>query len=33
MDCEQRVFPPVHHPLRIDENVRGMSFFTPGEKS
>ena len=30
MDCEQRVFPPVHHPLRIDENVRGMSFYTPG---
>jgi hypothetical protein len=29
MDCEQRVFPPVHHPLRIDENVRGMSFFAP----
>jgi predicted transcriptional regulator/DNA-binding XRE family transcriptional regulator len=29
MDCEQRVAPPVHHPLRIDENVRGLSFYAP----
>lgn len=29
MDCEQRVFPPMHHPLEVDENVRGLSFFTP----
>jgi predicted transcriptional regulator/DNA-binding XRE family transcriptional regulator len=29
MDCEQRVFPPMQHPLRIDENVRGQSFFAP----
>jgi predicted transcriptional regulator/DNA-binding XRE family transcriptional regulator len=29
MDCEQRVVPPVQKPLHIDENVRGMSFFTP----
>ena len=29
MDCEQRVFPPMQHPLRIDENVRGVSFYAP----
>lgn len=29
MSCEQRVFPPVQHPLQIDENERGMSFFAP----
>jgi len=29
VDCEQRVFPPMQKPLTIDENVRGMSFFTP----
>ena len=29
MDCEQRVFPPMQQPLRIDENVRGKSFYTP----
>jgi hypothetical protein len=28
-DCEQRVFPPLSHPLRIDENVRGVSLFAP----
>lgn len=28
-DCEQRAFPSLRHPLRIDENVRGLSFFTP----
>jgi predicted transcriptional regulator/DNA-binding XRE family transcriptional regulator len=28
-DCEQRVFPPVNQPLRIDENVRGLSFYSP----
>jgi len=30
MDCEQRAFPPLHHPLRVDENVRGLSFYAPG---
>ncbi|AKT36682.1 helix-turn-helix domain-containing protein [Chondromyces crocatus] len=29
LDCEQRVFPPVQHPLHIDENVRGLSFYAP----
>jgi predicted transcriptional regulator/transcriptional regulator with XRE-family HTH domain len=29
MDCEQRVFPPMQHPLSIDENVRGVSFYAP----
>jgi predicted transcriptional regulator len=29
LDCEQRVYPPLQHPLRIDENVRGVSFFAP----
>jgi predicted transcriptional regulator len=29
MDCEQRVFPPMQHQLRVDENVRGVSFYAP----
>ncbi|MCG8418404.1 MAG: short-chain fatty acyl-CoA regulator family protein [Proteobacteria bacterium] len=29
LDCEQRVSPPMQHPLKIDENVRGVSFFAP----
>ena len=28
--CAQRAFPPLHQPLRINENVRGVSFFGPG---
>ena len=31
-DCEQRVFPSMQHPLRIDENLRGVSFFGPSPK-
>ena len=31
-DCEQRVFPPMQHPLRIDENLCGVSFFGPTPK-
>ena len=31
-DCEQRVFPPLQHPLKVDENVRGVSFFGPVPK-
>jgi len=32
-DCEQRAFPPVQHPLKVQENVRGVSFFAPvGER-
>jgi predicted transcriptional regulator len=29
MDCEQRVFPSLRHPMRIDENLRGLSFYAP----
>jgi hypothetical protein len=29
MDCEQRAFPPFQHPLKVDENVRGVSFYAP----
>ena len=25
--CEQRAFPPLHHPLTVDENVRGVSLY------
>ena len=33
MDCEQRVVPPLTYPLRIDENVRGVSFYAPVVRS
>jgi hypothetical protein len=26
--CEQRVFPSLSQPLRVDENVRGRAFFS-----
>jgi hypothetical protein len=29
MDCEQRAFPPLQHPLEVNENVRGVSFYAP----
>jgi hypothetical protein len=29
MDCRARAFPSIHQPLRVDENVRGISFFAP----
>ncbi|HSB61468.1 MAG TPA: short-chain fatty acyl-CoA regulator family protein [Vicinamibacteria bacterium] len=29
MECEQRAFPPLQHPLALDENVRGVSFYAP----
>jgi predicted transcriptional regulator/transcriptional regulator with XRE-family HTH domain len=29
MDCEQRAFPPLQHPLRVNANVRGLSFYAP----
>jgi hypothetical protein len=29
LDCEQRAFPALQHPLKIDENVRGVSFYAP----
>ena len=30
-DCEQRAFPSIRNPLRINENVRGVSFYNPIE--
>ena len=32
-DCEQRAFPPIQHPLAVEENVRGISFFAPVDKA
>ena len=29
MDCAQRAFPPLLHPLHVNENVRGVSFYAP----
>jgi predicted transcriptional regulator/transcriptional regulator with XRE-family HTH domain len=29
LDCEQRAFPALQHPLKVDENVRGVSFYAP----
>jgi hypothetical protein len=29
MDCEQRAFPALQHRLRINEHVRGVSFYVP----
>jgi predicted transcriptional regulator/transcriptional regulator with XRE-family HTH domain len=29
LDCEQRAFPPLQHPLEVNENVRGISFYSP----
>jgi len=29
MDCEQRAFPPLQHPLTVNEHVRGVSFYAP----
>jgi hypothetical protein len=31
LECPQRAFPPLLHPLRINENVRGVSFYAPVE--
>jgi predicted transcriptional regulator len=30
INCQQRAFPSLHRPLEVDENVRGISFFSPG---
>jgi predicted transcriptional regulator/DNA-binding XRE family transcriptional regulator len=30
-DCEQRAFPPIQHGLKVDENVRGRSFYAPAD--
>ena len=32
LDCGARAFPSMHEPLKIDENVRGVSFFAPIRK-
>jgi predicted transcriptional regulator len=32
LDCAQRAFPAILHPLRIQEDVRGVSFYAPVEK-
>ncbi len=29
MDCEQRAFPAIQHPLQVHEDVRGVSFYAP----
>jgi predicted transcriptional regulator/transcriptional regulator with XRE-family HTH domain len=29
MECEQRAFPPLQHPLTVNEDVRGVSFYAP----
>lgn len=29
LDCEQRAYPPLQHPLTITENARGVSFYAP----
>jgi predicted transcriptional regulator/DNA-binding XRE family transcriptional regulator len=29
VDCEQRAFPSLRHRLQVDENVRGVSLYTP----
>ena len=29
VDCHARAFPPVHTPLRVDADVRGVSFYAP----
>lgn len=29
IDCDQRAFPPMERPLRVDENIRAASVYTP----
>jgi predicted transcriptional regulator/DNA-binding XRE family transcriptional regulator len=31
LECAQRAFPSIQHPLRVDEDVRGISPFAPAE--
>ena len=31
MDCAERAFPALASPMRIDENVRGLSFYAPAD--
>ena len=28
LDCEQRAFPSIQRPLKLDENVRGVGFYS-----
>ena len=29
MDCDQRAFPALQHNIKVDENIRGRSFYAP----
>jgi len=31
LDCRARAFPSIYQPLKVDENVRGVSFFARPE--
>ena len=31
LDCEQRAFPALQHPLQVNEHVRGIAFYAPVE--
>ncbi|MEO0650114.1 MAG: short-chain fatty acyl-CoA regulator family protein [Planctomycetota bacterium] len=33
LDCRQRAFPPVHHRIKIDEDRRGLSFYSSADSS
>jgi predicted transcriptional regulator/transcriptional regulator with XRE-family HTH domain len=33
MDCEQRAMPSAGTPIQVDENVRGISFYSPKKQS
>jgi predicted transcriptional regulator len=32
LDCRARAFPSIYQPLKVDENVRGVSFFARTER-
>jgi len=32
VDCEERAFPSIRHPLQVDENVRAASLYSPASK-
>ena len=32
LDCEQRAFPALQHPLQVNEHVRGIAFYAPVDK-
>lgn len=32
MDCEQRAVPPLRHPIDVNENIRGVSFYVQAPK-